>query len=167
MTNYSTAVMLFNPKIRAINIFYNPIEKDPSQSSFTFKSLDPTIETDDLVVIPTDTRHGFTVVKVAEVDVEVDIESDTQLKWIASKLDTRANDAVLLEEGKWIAQMKKGEARKRREEIKKNMEDLYTDEEGALDTLPIASMDSDVLLLESTSTVAPIAEVEAEEEDAE
>lgn len=164
--NYSTAVMLFNPNIRAIKIIYDDIEDKPHQEHYTFKSLDPKIEKGDLVVIPTDTRHKYTVAKVSEVDVDVDIESNTQLQWIVSRLDTQANDAVLTEEGKWIEQMKAAEKRKKREEIKKNMQEMYADTDGDLESLPIAHIDSDVLLIEAaTVTVEETVSEEATETD--
>lgn len=73
--NYSTAVMLFNPEIRAISVSYEKDEKGAGKKPFyTYKTLDKTIEKGDLVVVPTDTRHEFTVVRVEEVDVEVDYE---------------------------------------------------------------------------------------------
>lgn len=150
-TNYSTAIMLFNPNVRAIEVAYNPLEEEPNQTLYTFKSLNKDIQVGDLVVVPTGTRHGYTVVKVVEVDVEVDIESTIQLLWIVSRLDLAANDAVLGEEKKWIADLKQAEARKKREEIKASMQETYDDAEGGLDASLIATMGSDVLLLEATT----------------
>lgn len=129
MTNYSTAVMLFNENIRAVRIIYNPQDKDPKQSTYLFKTLDRTIQKDDYVVIPTSTRHGMTVVRVAEVDVEVDYSAGTQVNWIIAKVDATEVENTKQEELKWIELMKKSEARAKREEMKKNMMEFVKDEE--------------------------------------
>jgi hypothetical protein len=85
----STAVMLINPNIRAIKTTYEP---DPTNGikvpRYIFKTLDKTIKPGDFVVVATDTRWGLTVVKVDEVDVDVDFEASTPTKWVISKVDT-------------------------------------------------------------------------------
>lgn len=126
--NYSTAVMLFNENIRAIKVEYEPSTnpKVPSQR-YTFKTLDKSIEVGDFVVVPTETRHNMTVVKVMEVDVEVDFESSTEIKWIVDKVNTVNNTNILAEEIKWIDAIKKSEIRKKKEDIKKNMMDYLQD----------------------------------------
>lgn len=142
--NYTTAVMLINPNIRAIKTIYEPDVTDSSGrvtkagQRYTFKTLDTSIKAGDLVVVPTNTRHNFTVVKVEECDVEVDFESEIQLKWIVDKVDQANNTLVLAEETKWIEQLKASEKRAKREEIKKKMFDMYADT--GIDKLPIANM---------------------------
>lgn len=90
--NYSTAVMLINPNIRAIKAIYEPDSVDlagkvvRAGQRYIFKTLDPSIIKGDLIVVPTTTRHGFTVVKVEEVDVEIDFEASIELKWIVDKV---------------------------------------------------------------------------------
>ena len=142
--NYTTAVMLINPNIRAIKTIYEPDVVDgagrvtKTGQRYTFKTLDTSIKVGDLVVVPTNTRHNFTVVKVEEVDVEVDFEADLQLKWIVDRVDQTNHALVLAEEGKWIEQLKASEKRAKREEIKKKMFDMYQDT--GIDKLPIANM---------------------------
>lgn len=136
--NYTTAVMLVNPNIRAIHVIYEAeVEGKPKQQRYTYKSLDPELKEGDLVVVPTDTRHGYTVVKVVDVDVEVDFDSNIQLKWIVGKVDLHQFELVLAEEGKAISAIKASEKRKKREEIKKNLLDLHEDD---LKGLAIANM---------------------------
>lgn len=121
--NYSSAVMLLNPNIRAIKVSYD--DSQGRQQTYTFKTFDPDIEVDDLVVVPTTTRHGFTVCKVVEVDVDVDFDSNIHLKWIASKIDIRAYQNVLAEEERLIKVMQESERLAKRKEIAEKMKNLY------------------------------------------
>lgn len=141
--NYSTAVMLINENIRAIQTIYEPDEPGRKQPRTIFKTLDSSINTGDFVVVPTDTRHGMTVVEVVEVDVDVDFESNTPVKWIISKVEIEENNKILKEEEKWIEALKESEKRRKREEIKANMLAMYQD--AKIDALPIASMQSNVI----------------------
>lgn len=136
--NYSTAVMLINSNIRAIKTIYEPDTDKQKQSRYLFKTLDKDIKVGDFVVVPTDTRHNMTVVEVVEVDADVDFESGVEIKWIMSRVDMEKISNVLAEETKWIEALKASEKRKKREEIKKNMLDMYANEDIA--ALPIASM---------------------------
>lgn len=137
--NYSTAVMLVNENIRAIKVAYEDMKENPHQRIYTYKTLDQNIKVDDLVVVPTDTRHERTVVKVVEVDVDIDFDDNIQIKWIIDRVDETAHDEIIEEEKKWIDVLKASEKRRKREELKKNMIDLYNDKD-ELDKLPIANM---------------------------
>lgn len=137
--NYSTAVMLINQNIRAINVSYEPDTEHETKPRYTFKTLDETIEVDDYVVIPTDTRHLMTVAKVEEVDADIDFESSIQIKWIISKFSKHGHNTILEEEKKWIEQLKAAEKRRKREEIKKSMLEMY--EDSGIEELPIAKME--------------------------
>lgn len=127
--NYSTAVMLFNDQIRAIKTIYEPDTEHKKQQRYIYKTLDTTIKKGDLVVIPTDTRHCYTVVLVDEVDVEVDYESGIEIKWVVSRADTDSYKAVLEQEKVWIDTMKKAEVRKKKKDIQKNVLDLLDNPE--------------------------------------
>jgi hypothetical protein len=67
--NYTTAVFLINDSIRAVTCTY---ENDGKR--VPFKTLDKTIAVDDIVVVPSGTRHGMTTCKVVEVDSDVDYD---------------------------------------------------------------------------------------------
>lgn len=136
MTNYSTAVMLFNENIRAIRCEY---ENGSSQT--VFKTLDKTIEVDDLVIIPTGTRHNMTVVKVVEVDYDIDIEDDTAVSFIVGKVHIKAYDQILEQEKIWISALKAGEKKRKRDELEKSMRGLYAD--SGIESLEIANMTGD------------------------
>lgn len=141
--NYSTAVMLINPNIRAIKTTYEPDYTDGrgvvvKKDRIIFKTLDTSIKKGDLVIVPSGTRHKNTVVLVDEVDVEVDFESETQIGWIIDRVDMANANTVAAEETKWIEQIKAAEKRRKREELKKSMIDMYQD--SGIDKLPIAHM---------------------------
>lgn len=137
--NYSTAVMLFNSDIRAIRVSYDPNDKvNGLPKSYLFKTLDPDLKVGDFVSIPTDTRHNITVAKVEEIDAEVDFDSSLEIKWIVSRVPTKEYEAILADEQIWIAEMKKAQNMKKKEDIKKSMLDMYQANGASLDTLAIA-----------------------------
>ena len=132
--NYSTSVMLFNEEIRAIKVSY-----EPNSTSWTvFKTLDPDLVVGDFVTIPTETRHNFTVAKIEEVDVEVDFDSNTTVGWIVSRVPMSEYDGILKDEQQWISEMKKAQNRKKKEDIKKNMVEMYQADGFSMETLAIA-----------------------------
>lgn len=138
--NYSTAVMLFNTDIRAVKVSYDPTDKnsDGMPKTYTFKTLDPDLKIGDFVSIPTDTRHKITVAKVEEVDAEIDFDADLEIKWIVSRVPLTEYEGILLDEQDWISQMKKAQNRKKKEDIKKNMIEMYQADGASLETLAIA-----------------------------
>lgn len=139
--NYSSAVMLINPNIKAIRCSYEPSSRpDQKPTSYIFKTLEKDIKVGDYVIVPTDTRWQQTVNRVEEIDVEVDFDSTIQLKWIIGRVPKEDYDIVLAEEAKWIEALKESEKRKKREEIKKNLVDMYQD--AGIDKMPIANMGS-------------------------
>lgn len=143
--NYSMALFLINNRARAIVCSYRPKEEAKKRSSgelnfSTHKTLDPTIKVGDLVVVPTGTRHGMTVVKVEEVDIEVDFESDENVRWIVCRVDPRTYDQHSANEAQAISHMKQLERRKRRAQLRDDLMDGYQDE---IKALPIANFNGD------------------------
>lgn len=136
--NYSTAVMLVNPKIRAILTIYQPIEKTPNQGKYMFKTLDPDLKVGDLVLVPSDTRFGFTVNKIVEVDAEVDFDSSVQVKWIAAKVDVEQYESIVKMEAEMIDAIRTSENHKKRETMKNNM--FAAMDAGVLQNLQIAQI---------------------------
>lgn len=134
--NYSTAVMLFNKEIRAINVTYEPDTDRNLQPRTMFKTVDKSIKKGDFVAIPTNTRHNITVVKVEDVDVEVDFDSSVEVKWIVGKVDTETSAKITEDETVWIAQLKASEKHRKAEEMKKNVIAMYEYEGGNKMPLP-------------------------------
>lgn len=117
--NYTTAIFLVNRDVRAVLVTYEADEvgKPPTAPRELFKTFDQSIAVDDLVVVPTATRHLMTVVKVVEVDVEVDFDSNKEAKWIICKTDSDGYNHVLKLEASAVQAIKSAEVRKRREEL--------------------------------------------------
>ena len=111
--NYSTSVFLINHKVRAIAVNYEPDERKLT----TYKSLDVSIAAGDYVVVPTHTRHKFTVARVTEVDVDVDFDSNEPMNWIVVKIDKAEYEQVLKQEEAAIAVVKSAEIRRKRDEL--------------------------------------------------
>lgn len=143
--NYSTAVFLINDKVRAVAITYEDDTASKKAERTIFKTFDATIKVDDLVVIPTDTRHRMTVVKVVDVDVEVNFESGPQLAWIIDVIDRTAYDSVLAGEDAAIQTIKSAEKRKAQDALKQAIMANMPDD---VKTLTISSMGAVAHVLE-------------------
>lgn len=109
--NYSTAAMLFNPNIRAIKCSYKLDNQGSPKQLYLFKTLDASISVGDYVAVPADTRHKLTVVRVEEVDVEIDFDDmNLNLKWIVDVVDVASYNKVLVEEKNWVSAFKAAQA---------------------------------------------------------
>jgi len=137
--NYSSSIFLINPNVRAIACIYKP---DPvtgkSEPRTIFKSFDASIKVGDIVVVPSGTRHGFTTNLVVEVDVEPDLDSSVEMKWIVARVDRSEYDRVLAEEGRAIKLMRDSETTHKREELRKKV--MAHVDTAKLDTLRITTM---------------------------
>lgn len=136
--NYSTAVMLINENIRAISAIYEVDGVNTKAPRTTFKTLDNDIQIGDYVIVPSGTRHNRTVVKVVDVDVEVDFESITPIEWVIDRIDTAAHDKIIAEESKWITTLKASQRLAKREEIKNKVLGFHKEE---LSKMAIANME--------------------------
>lgn len=132
--NYSTAVFLINDRVRAIHCTYEAGENQPRT---LFKTFDATIKEGDFVVVPTNTRHLMTVVKVVAVDVEFDIETSAKVDWVISRLDLAPHWETLAQEQEAIRTIQSAEKNRKREELRKS---VLADAAGALNNLPIAAI---------------------------
>ena len=142
--NYSTAIFIVNNEARAVRCEYEPGGGNPQN----FKTLDASIKKDDMVVVPTSTRHGFTVVKVIETDVDVDLDAATEMKWVVAKVDKGRYDDLLAKEAAMIKTIKSAEVRKKREDMRAA---IFKDQEETLKALPLAHYNGDA---ESTPSPA-------------
>lgn len=95
--NLSLASFLVEPNCRAVRVEYDPDHtyKNDHLRCRTYKTLDGSIKVDDLVVVPTETRHGFTVVKVKDIGFRVNYDSSDEYKWIVGKVDAAAYKSLL------------------------------------------------------------------------
>lgn len=133
--NKSTIVLLINDSARAIKAIY-----ETGHAPSVFKTLDQFIKVDDLVVVETNTRHGMTVVKVTEVDIDVDFDSTGEVNWVIQKVDADAHKALLRQEDEAIAAVNSAERRRKKEQLR---ESLFADHQERLKSLAISNLTED------------------------
>lgn len=138
MLNEAAAVFLINDNVRAVLCVYENEEEKPKQEKYLFKTFDPSISKGDFVIVPTDTRHKMTVVKVAEVDAEdlVNFESPVPYKWIVGKVELADHTHTIAQETEALQVIKSAEKAKKRRELK---EAMLADSEEKLKTLSITA----------------------------
>lgn len=117
--NYSTAIFLINNDVRAVNVSYEQDHEGKGvRPYYTFKTFDPAVAIGDYVAIPTGTRHNMTVARVEEVDIEVDVDSHVDMKWLVDRVDTSQRDAIEAQEAEAIQTIKSAEKRAKQEELR-------------------------------------------------
>lgn len=144
--NSSKIVFIVNEAARLIRCSYEPMSADMSSAQtagvmakqYSFKTLDPTIQKDDLVIVETNTRHGFTVVKVEEVDLDVDFDDSIELKWAFHPLNLDAFKNMKAAEQAAIDKVRQIELRKKRDALRKAM---FDENEEAMQSLALAKPD--------------------------
>lgn len=154
--NLSTAVFLLkNSAARAVLVTYEPDTYSKKQERVMYKTFDSTIQKDDYVVVPTDTRHNLTVCKVDAVDVDVDFDSSTQIAWIVGKVSMADVNAIKAQEENIINIIKQAEKNKKKMELQASMEALVTASGGDVALLSLIAPPPE-------PTVPPIATTPAE-----
>lgn len=120
--NYSTAVFLINKNVRAVHCCYDPPADPLAKRDVTlFKTLYADLKKGDLVVVPTTTRVGFTVVQVEAVDVDFDPHMTCNVEWIVGRIDVAEYKRMKGLENDAISKIKKAEANRAREELRKSL----------------------------------------------
>ena len=129
----SKLVFLLREDARLIRAAYEPITAEmqtaPSAvqpKTYQFKTLDPNISVGDFVVVETGTRHGLTVCKVTEVDLEPDFDDGISLKWAFFSIPVAEIDRIKGLESEAIAVARRAELRKKKEELR---EAIFRDSE--------------------------------------
>jgi aspartyl/asparaginyl-tRNA synthetase len=126
----SHIVFLINDEVRAIEGEY-----EEGGKRHIFKTFDPTIRKDDLVVVQSGTRHAMTVFKVTDVDVEINFDTHGEITWIVQRIDKDAFDHVLDQESEAISAVQSAERRRKKKELR---DALFKDHEEMVDQLAIA-----------------------------
>lgn len=130
----SRQIALLDPaNVHGYGCIYEPKEHGTDAPEVVvFKSLRDDFDTDDFVIVETDTRHNMTVVQVKEIGAEIDLESEKPLRWIVSgPLDLTEYRSVLSQERHIQGRIKKSQARKRAEELRAAVLGDMTEEEVA------------------------------------
>ena len=150
--NYSKAIFLINDDVIAVRCSYAPaagttvpvpLDKEPKfnrpEEWTTFKTFNKDLKVGDYVVVPSGTRWGVTVCRVAEVDIDLDLETGEDVGWIIGRVSLEDYKRLQAQEEQAIAAIKSAQKRKKREELKEAM--LADMPEEQLKTLPIYDAD--------------------------
>lgn len=147
INSMNTSLLVFLPegsKARMLKGVYEeapgetpgPDAKPNLKSTYSFKTYDETIHKNDLVIVPTNTRFGFTAFKIVEEDVEPDFDSSVEFKWIAGKIDLAAYNQILATEKRAIELMQQAEKHAKRKEVRKKLDEYNSEAlNGALGAL--------------------------------
>lgn len=134
----SRIVFLINDHARAVMGAY-----EEGGTKEMLKTFDPTIKVGDLAVVQSGTRWKMTVVKIIEVDVDVNFDATTPLNWVVQKINAPAFDKVLEQEAQAISAVQAAELRRKKEELRKTM---FKDHEDSIASLALTSRaDDDVV----------------------
>lgn len=114
----SKIVFLINDQVRLIRVSYDNQVTGEKPSVYLFKTLDQTVAVDDFVVVETGTRHGLTVCKVIEVDLDVDFDDGISLKWAFQRVDSALIEKIRAQEAEAITAAKRAELRRQREKLR-------------------------------------------------
>ena len=104
MMNTSIAIFLLDglpqpPRCIAVAYQLDEVRGKAQPSNIkTFKTFDPDIKVDDLVVVPTETRLGFTVGLVTEVDLQVDFNSHETMRWVVGPVPLGEYKSIIEQE---------------------------------------------------------------------
>ena len=135
--NNSLAIALISDDVRGVSVSYEEQRADryaapTDDKKCLFKTLVEDLAVGDYVVVETDTRHGMTVCKVEEVDVEFDFDATYELKWAICKVGKDEFDKLKKWETTAIKRINRAEKRKKRDELRSSLKDDLGEEFTAL-----------------------------------
>ncbi len=132
--NSSLAGFLINDKLRLIRAIYERDEPTRQANREHFKTLDPNIKVGDQVVVPApqNQRHGFTIVKVTDVDVPVDFDLREDVRWIVQRVEFQPYSVVIQQEAEAMAKIREVETEARKAQLRKAMFGSSADDMKAL-----------------------------------
>lgn len=115
--NRSTTVFLIDNTVKALKARYEDGGKEE-----IFKTFDDSIKVGDILVVESGTRHGFTTVKVTEIDVTIDIDdSSVNVKWVITKVSLDDHKLILEQEAAAIDKVRVAEFNKKKRDLISNM----------------------------------------------
>lgn len=124
----SKIVFLINDQVRLIRVSYEAQPADIQNVTagyapkfYNFKTLDQSIKVGDFVVVETGTRHGLTVCKVEEVDLDVDFDDGISLKWAFQRVDAVNMETIRSAEAEAIAAAKRAELKRKRAQLREGI----------------------------------------------
>jgi hypothetical protein len=121
--NYTRAIFLINDNVRCALCTYVTEEDEKFPKQEQFKTFDHGLKEGDYVVVPTDTRHKMTVVKVVGFlpNLDVDLKSDADMDWIIGKVDRADFASIKSQEEQAVQAIKSAQKKKERDELRAAM----------------------------------------------
>ncbi len=127
--NYNTLAFLTSEDIQAVTCvfedsYFNNINQKSNgkPKTYTYKTVIKDLKVDDLVIVECtggSGNHGFAVVKVVELDSEIDFQDQSiNYRWIVDKLDTSTLDNILHTEKLLIKQIKQQERKQKTDKMR-------------------------------------------------
>ena len=129
----SAIVFLINDEARAVYGIY----EDDGQKTI-FKTLDQAIKVGDFAVVESTTRHNMTVVKITDVDVDVNFETDKSIRWVVQVIDTDRFKETLMQERAAISAVQEAERARKKKELRAS---LFANHEDKIKALALAKSD--------------------------
>lgn len=125
----SSRVFLASDRVRACKGIFETDAPNGMQTAKRelFKTFNEKIKAGDLVNVETGTRHGVSVVKIVEADVDIDIESDEPIRWIIGGVDLGEYDKFKTMENDMIGEMKKAELKAKRDDMRAKVMGRHAD----------------------------------------
>ena len=124
----SKIVFLINDKVRLIRVSYDSAPMPGEKLSHcNFKTLDQSLAVDDFDVVETGTRHGLTVCKVVEVDLDVDFDDGQPLKWAFQRVDFAAIELIRAQEGDAMKAAARAELKRKRDQLREGIFKEHSD----------------------------------------
>ena len=118
----SKIVFLINDKVRLIQVSYDGTpQPGDAAKHYLFKTLEQSLAVDDFVVVETNTRHGLTVCKVVEVDLDVDFDDGQPLKWAFQRVDSAAIELIRAQEGEAMKAAARAELKRKRDQLREGI----------------------------------------------
>lgn len=127
----SNIVFLINDTVRAVKGVY-----EEGHTPALFKTMDQTVAVGDIMVVQSSTRLEVTTVKIVEVDVDINFDSNVLIKWAISKVDMQAFAEVLAQENEAIAAVNSAERKRKKEALRQS---LFADHEDKIKVLALSS----------------------------
>lgn len=125
-TNYSTMAFLADDNVIAVKAVFTEDDyngnRTPNPKEYTYKTTLGDLKKDDLVVVECagpSNYFGFCVVKITEVNTEVDFAPEFNYKWIVGKVNTEDLEATKKAEAKLIRKLRSMEMKAKKDSFKK------------------------------------------------
>lgn len=124
----SNRIFLASDTVRAVKgIFETDTNNQPTAKREYFKTFNTTLKVGDLVNVETSTRHGVSVIKIVEIDVDIDIESNEPTRWILGRVETAEYEKFKTMEGDMVSEMKKAELKAKRDDMREKVMGRHAD----------------------------------------